>query len=53
MLLDALVFRDDGEGASGEAGKEGSEDSVFWPIPPSMDDRSTPSRTIGLLVGRS
>ena len=29
MLLDALVFRDDGEEASGEAGKEGSEDSEF------------------------
>jgi hypothetical protein len=51
ILFDALVFREDGEEAGGEAGSAGSTDE--WPIPPSMEDRSMPSRAIGLLVGRS
>lgn len=49
-LFDALVFRDDGEEAGGDAGNGGSE---VRPIPPSMDDKSIPSRAIGLLMGRS
>lgn len=50
ILFDALVFRDEGEEAGGDAGRAGSE---VRPIPPSMDDKSTPSRAIGLLTGRS
>ena len=50
ILLDALVFRDEGEDAGGDAGSAGSD---VRPIPPSMDDRSMPSRAIGLLMGRS
>lgn len=50
ILFDALVFREDGEEAGGEAGSAGSAE---WPIPPSMEDRSMPSRAIGLLMGRS
>lgn len=49
-LFDALVFREDGEDAGGDAGSGGSD---VRPIPPSMDDKSTPSRAIGLLMGRS
>jgi hypothetical protein len=47
ILFDVLVFRGEDEEAGGDAGKEA------WPIPPSMDDKSTPSRAIGLLFGRS
>jgi hypothetical protein len=50
ILFDALVFREDGEEAGGEAGSAGRAE---WPIPPSMEDRSMPSRAIGLLMGRS
>ena len=50
ILFDALVFREDGEEAGGDAGSAGSGE---WPIPPSMEDRSMPSRAIGLLMGRS
>lgn len=50
MLFDALVFREEGEVAGGDAGSAGSD---VRPIPPSMEDRSMPSRAIGLLMGRS
>lgn len=50
MLFEALGFREVGEEAGGEAGSGGRE---VRPTPPSMDDRSTPSRAMGLLMGRS
>lgn len=50
MLFDALVFLEEGGDACGDAGSAGSE---VRPIPPSMEERSMPSRAIGLLMGRS
>lgn len=50
MPFGALVFRDEGDESGGEAGSGGSD---VRPTPPSMVDKSMPSRAIGLLMGRS